>query len=84
METGMIMDGVAQTPFEPGTSASEALTTAINSSPSNLTQFLPRKPKQQVREYNIGRNDECPCGSGKKYKKCCLESGKYEGLVDAV
>jgi len=21
----------------------------------------------------IGRNDPCPCGSGKKYKKCCLE-----------
>jgi SEC-C motif len=20
----------------------------------------------------IGRNDSCPCGSGKKYKKCCL------------
>ena len=20
-----------------------------------------------------GRNDVCPCGSGKKYKKCCLE-----------
>ncbi len=21
---------------------------------------------------HIGRNDKCPCGSGKKYKKCCL------------
>ena len=20
----------------------------------------------------IGRNDKCPCGSGLKYKKCCL------------
>ena len=20
----------------------------------------------------VGRNDTCPCGSGKKYKKCCL------------
>jgi hypothetical protein len=20
----------------------------------------------------LGRNDSCPCGSGKKYKKCCL------------
>ena len=19
----------------------------------------------------VGRNEECPCGSGKKYKKCC-------------
>ena len=24
----------------------------------------------------VGRNDPCPCGSGKKYKKCCLNSGK--------
>ncbi|NTM25437.1 SEC-C domain-containing protein [Enterococcus faecium] len=21
----------------------------------------------------IGRNSPCPCGSGKKYKKCCLK-----------
>lgn len=20
----------------------------------------------------VGRNDACPCGSGKKYKKCCM------------
>jgi hypothetical protein len=24
----------------------------------------------------VGRNDPCPCGSGKKYKKCCLEADK--------
>ena len=24
-----------------------------------------------VREAKVGRNDPCPCGSGKKYKKCC-------------
>ncbi len=30
------------------------------------------KVKQPVRRENkIGRNDLCPCGSGKKYKKCC-------------
>lgn len=28
-----------------------------------------RKPI--VKENKIGRNDMCPCGSGKKYKKCC-------------
>ena len=22
-------------------------------------------------ENKVGRNDACPCGSGKKYKKCC-------------
>jgi hypothetical protein len=26
----------------------------------------------------IGRNDPCPCGSGKKYKKCCLEKDLTE------
>lgn len=25
----------------------------------------------------IGRNEPCPCGSGKKYKKCCLEKEAY-------
>jgi len=30
-------------------------------------------PVMPVRaEPKIGRNDQCPCGSGKKYKKCCL------------
>jgi preprotein translocase subunit SecA len=27
--------------------------------------------KTVVNETKIGRNDACPCGSGKKYKKCC-------------
>jgi preprotein translocase subunit SecA len=26
---------------------------------------------QPIRKTKIGRNDPCPCGSGKKYKKCC-------------
>jgi uncharacterized protein len=26
-----------------------------------------------VRAPKVGRNDPCPCGSGKKYKKCCLQ-----------
>ena len=33
-----------------------------------------------------GRNDRCPCGSGKKYKACCLtkdEAGERERLVTA-
>ena len=27
-----------------------------------------------VKKKKIGRNEPCPCGSGKKYKKCCLVS----------
>lgn len=36
--------------------------------PAKLSSFLPRPP---MRVQRIGRNDPCPCGSGKKYKKCC-------------
>jgi len=38
----------------------------------------PRQPKgrppvkEPVKEIKVGRNDPCPCGSGKKYKKCCI------------
>jgi hypothetical protein len=27
--------------------------------------------RPQIRAEKVGRNDPCPCGSGKKYKKCC-------------
>ena len=30
-----------------------------------------RTSKMFVSENTVGRNDPCPCGSGKKYKKCC-------------
>ena len=31
-----------------------------------------QKPKPYIRpEEKVSRNDPCPCGSGKKYKKCC-------------
>ncbi|MCZ8284796.1 MAG: SEC-C metal-binding domain-containing protein, partial [Bacteroidia bacterium] len=34
-------------------------------------QEMPRPKQQPVRvEQKIGRNDPCPCGSGKKYKNC--------------
>lgn len=26
-----------------------------------------------VRRVKIGRNDKCPCDSGKKFKKCCID-----------
>lgn len=29
--------------------------------------------KKNERPQKVGRNDPCPCGSGKKYKKCCLK-----------
>lgn len=34
--------------------------------------MLEEKKKQQATVQKVGRNDPCPCGSGKKYKKCCM------------
>jgi hypothetical protein len=30
----------------------------------------------------VGRNDPCLCGSGKKFKKCCLNKSRQNGLFD--
>ncbi len=35
--------------------------------------------KQPIKKEKIGRNDPCPCGSGKKYKKCC---GAHEEVTE--
>jgi len=34
-------------------------------------EILLNPPKTRVAEKKVGRNELCPCGSGKKYKKCC-------------
>jgi hypothetical protein len=44
--------------------------------PSELHEILIKRDKNiikfpTVKRQKIGRNDPCPCGSGKKYKKCC-------------
>ncbi|MDS1030581.1 preprotein translocase subunit SecA [Bacillota bacterium LX-D] len=42
--------------------------------PRNVTEnrYEEDQPKKPVRKQTeIGRNELCPCGSGKKYKKCC-------------
>ncbi len=31
----------------------------------------PRQPRRVKASERVGRNDPCPCGSGKKYKQCC-------------
>jgi preprotein translocase subunit SecA len=35
------------------------------------SQVSSSKQKRRGKKRKIGRNDPCPCGSGKKYKKCC-------------
>jgi SWIM/SEC-C metal-binding protein len=45
--------------------------------PEDITDFLKLQNPEHftVRvEPTVGRNDPCPCGSGSKYKKCCLRT----------
>ena len=38
--------------------------------------ILRRKVPFVASASKVGRNDQCPCGSGLKYKNCCLEMAK--------
>lgn len=42
----------------------------VTGSSSASTEGQKKKPEKR-KEPKVGRNDPCPCGSGKKYKKCC-------------
>ena len=44
------------------------LISEMTTNPKNLQSAMP------VKVDKVGRNEPCPCGSGKKYKKCCLEN----------
>ncbi|GEM_PF-3948425 len=39
---------------------------------SETSQQAPASPAPVKSKPDVGRNDRCPCGSGLKYKKCCL------------
>jgi uncharacterized protein YchJ len=43
-----------------------------------LARFRPVGPK------GVGRNDPCPCGSGRKFKQCCANRPVAEALADRV
>ena len=48
-----------------------------------ISGWVDMKAKKEFREKfgKIKRNDKCPCGSGKKFKKCC---GINEGFRHVV
>ncbi len=43
----------------------------IGSESGEAPQSVSSRRKKTGKKKKIGRNDPCPCGSGKKYKKCC-------------
>ena len=85
MQTGMIMDATQLS--EKNYQSKESMETAIQNNQmkqlEELAQAWKKAHTQKVREHKkIGRNDPCPCGSGKKYKNCCLKTGKYEAIIE--
>ena len=40
-----------------------------------------KKDKEQLKSDKPSRNQPCPCGSGKKYKRCCAIKPLAEGLA---
>ena len=55
-----------------GTTAQMAALRMAGEPPERIMQVL-REAEVKARPA-VGRNDPCPCGSGKKYKKCCLKA----------
>jgi len=61
---------------------------SYRSTPIMTEKISKKSRKKRRRKSKIGRNDPCPCGSGVKYKKCCLGKKKllahrpsFENLV---
>ena len=48
----------------------DSIATRVFGTKSTERHAMTQQPQQLYK--NTGRNDPCPCGSGKKYKKCCL------------
>jgi hypothetical protein len=47
-------------------------------------KFIPsHKPLAKTRLQSIGRNAPCPCGSGKKFKRCCMND-QFRGVTKMV
>jgi uncharacterized protein YecA (UPF0149 family) len=52
----------------------KAISTVKKVSPLTEKETHPKctPPVVQRRVVKIGRNEKCPCGSGNKYKRCCI------------
>ena len=47
--------------------------------------MVPKKNKSRgFMNQKVGRNDPCPCGSGKKYKQCCIKLATQKKKIKAV
>jgi uncharacterized protein len=44
--------------------------------PANVMQWIKNRENQVIKSVIPERNDPCPCGSGKKFKNCCIKNYK--------
>lgn len=50
----------------------------VNPATGKATAIKAPDSKTVIKKYKTGVNDPCPCGSGKKFKKCCRGNGRYD------
>lgn len=82
INTGMIMDAVSQP--ESQIKAKDNLDAAVGVKQEQLMEAMARYKAAHtplIKEYKIGRNDPCPCGSGLKFKKCCINKLEYNKYI---
>ena len=90
VKTGTIMDGInneleeitdSETTLDSNNSLNKIDVSSLDAATiKRLMDYQNRKPS--VREYKkIGRNDKCPCGSGKKFKNCCMNKKDWNKLI---
>lgn len=65
------MDADSALPQELGPGMETTLEPEDGFAPSPGTRGWSSERRKPARSEKIGRNEPCPCGSGKKYKKCC-------------
>ena len=70
-------DGVSAYDLEQMQEEQEERKEAAQTNRGAEEEEIERTPLKKKEE--PGRNDPCPCGSGKKYKKCCIDKDKYGG-----
>ena len=74
-ETGMIMDGVSNSPIK---DADELHKLEQEIQERRLRHVATNHKPITKTTKKIGPNELCPCGSGKKFKKCCMGNGKFD------
>ena len=70
--TRMILSVTVQTPEVKRVQLAKPLNEGFEENGEKKTKKVTVKKRAEA---SIGRNDPCPCGSGKKYKKCCGAPG---------